>query len=167
MEFSQLGEEMITRIGMLGIGLASVLHVGCGESGPELVPASGSVTLDGKPLKNVIVTFFPQPTGPSSSGTVDVEGKFKLYGPGSKLGAIVGENKVTVVRNSGVGDDAPDAAPSTGSSSDPAKGKDMQAPKVDASKNLPDVYGDSTSTPLSVVVPAGGSSTLEVKLATE
>ena len=49
---------------------------------PQLVPVSGKLTMNGRPLKNVKVDFHPDPdqktTGPGSSGTTDDDGNFTL-----------------------------------------------------------------------------------------
>ena len=76
--------------------------VGCGGSGFELAPVSGSVTLDGKPLQKATVIFEPKAVegtvnaGPVSSGRTDAEGKFTLKTPDGRTGAVVGDHTVKV-----------------------------------------------------------------------
>ncbi|MGE3821108.1 MAG: carboxypeptidase-like regulatory domain-containing protein [Isosphaeraceae bacterium] len=48
--------------------------VGCGESGPKLVPVSGVVTLNGKPLEGAEVSFVPDPTNKDSTPGNDKTG---------------------------------------------------------------------------------------------
>ncbi|RCS53880.1 hypothetical protein DTL42_01555 [Bremerella cremea] len=70
---------------------ALLLTVGCSHSGPSynLSPASGSVTLDGKPVTNALVVFHSD-SSPVASGKTDSSGKFVLetgkHGPGVTKG---------------------------------------------------------------------------------
>jgi hypothetical protein len=82
------------------VGLAALLvacvacDVGCGRR-PTLVPVSGRVTLDGKPLGFGSVMI--QPTGgPAARGTIQPDGSFAVgtFTPGD--GAIVGPASVRV-----------------------------------------------------------------------
>src|SRR4051794_4970198 len=79
---------------------AAALAAGC--SGPKLVPVSGQVTLNGRPLKNVRVEFHPDPdqgaSGPSSSGVTDDDGRFTLICPAraNAPGAVVGHHRVVL-----------------------------------------------------------------------
>ena len=80
---------------------ALVLLVGCGGGEPEGPPigyVEGTVTLDGKPLKGVIVGFEPQGTtsGAPSMGATDAEGHYELTYSASEKGAAIGTHKVTV-----------------------------------------------------------------------
>ena len=72
---------------------------GCGKSaGPEL-PVSGTVTLDGKPVSDVAVRFFPDAgTDPSSGGSAvtGTDGKYVITGGQGKKGLVAGKYKVTV-----------------------------------------------------------------------
>lgn len=89
--------------------LFAILAVsGCGPSGPklpDLVPVSGTVTYDGKPLDNATVTFSPMEGGQAgfgASGFTDSSGKYTLEtaaGDGkTKLGAVPGKYGVTISR---------------------------------------------------------------------
>lgn len=49
---------------------------GCGNG--SLRPVEGIVTLDGKPIDNVIVSFSPESGGTSGAGVTDAQGKFTL-----------------------------------------------------------------------------------------
>ena len=79
--------------------LAVVLsvHSGCGyrSSDIDLADVSGTVTLDGKPLANVLLTFVPD-TGRSSFGTTDAAGFYQLKYTGDTDGAVLGEHKVVI-----------------------------------------------------------------------
>src|SRR5436305_14453351 len=73
---------------------------GCGSSGhnlPKTVPATGVVTLDGKPVDGAQVVLVPagqEITG--ASGVTDSSGRFSLRAYPEKDGAIPGEYKVQV-----------------------------------------------------------------------
>ena len=84
-------------IRMLAIAccIAAVACVGCGESGPPLGQVSGTVTMDGQPLANALVTFTPEAGGRGSTGKTDASGKYELAFVDSK-GALIGAHKVSV-----------------------------------------------------------------------
>ena len=68
------------------VGLA-VLWAGCSR-GPKTIPASGLVTVGGKPLPSASVMFYVK-GGPPASAKTDSSGAFRLS-------ALPGENTVTV-----------------------------------------------------------------------
>jgi len=83
--------------------LLPVLLLGCGKSGPKVVPVSGRVTMDQKPLANADVTFSPTEPGPNnspgleSSGRTDDQGRYSLKVIQDKRdGAVVGPHKVRI-----------------------------------------------------------------------
>jgi Carboxypeptidase regulatory-like domain len=63
------------RLCLLAAALLSI--TGCGNG---LTPITGVVTMDGKPLPNAIVTFFPVDGGSSATGKTDDKGSYKLIG---------------------------------------------------------------------------------------
>jgi len=143
------------------IPLASVLAAGC--SGPKLVPVTGQVTLNGRPLKNVRVEFHPDPdqgvTGPSSSGVTDDSGNFTLTCPSrnNAPGAVIGPHRVVlsdldVYGNVFVG-------------RGDYRSEDPKGPKeVPKFPRFAAVYSDLTKTPFKQQVTANtGPVTLEVK----
>ena len=77
--------------------------VGC-NSGYKIAPVSGRVTLDGKPLANAAVQFYPFPppgsieAGPTSVGHTDENGHYALaLADGTATpGAVVGKHKVFI-----------------------------------------------------------------------
>lgn len=87
-------------LGLLWVFSIAILTVGCGDS--RFVPVSGIVTLDGKPVADVVISFQPASEGadsdfnPGSSGTTDGEGRYELSTRGGN-GAVVGEHTVTLV----------------------------------------------------------------------
>jgi hypothetical protein len=74
---------------------------GCGGSDmPELGLVSGVVTLDGKPVKGLDVSFHPM-DGRPAIGKTDADGKYTLiYKPGMP-GCKVGKNRVTIGNSEG------------------------------------------------------------------
>jgi len=81
-------------------GALLTLLIGCG-SNEKTAPVSGTVTLNGKPVADIAVTFAPvasdgkNVTGTSAFGVTDAAGHYalKLYGTETK-GATVGKNQV-------------------------------------------------------------------------
>lgn len=68
---------------------------GCPASNDGIGTVEGVVTLDGNPVSQVSVMFFPQ-TGRASMGTTDDNGHYKLLYTRSVDGAVIGEHKVTI-----------------------------------------------------------------------
>jgi hypothetical protein len=73
--------RFVSSMALLTVGVL----VGCGsgvkpEVVPPLHPVSGKVTLDGKPIDKVAVTFVPAENnkGNGGSGSTDAEGRFNL-----------------------------------------------------------------------------------------
>ena len=91
--------------------IACVMPCGCSSDGLPLAEVSGTVTLDGKPVPNALVTFNPVAEGFSYSlGKTDVQGNYRLEFTQDKRGALVGEHiiEITTKRIS------PDELPDTG-----------------------------------------------------
>jgi len=82
---------------LLVIGLPML---GCGSRGsrlPKTVPASGVVTLDGKPVDGAQVVLVPAAEGTTGAfGTTNASGRFSLRAYDEKDGAIPGDYKVQV-----------------------------------------------------------------------
>jgi len=80
---------------------AACLAAGCG--GPNVVPVSGRVTLDGKPVSGVHVGFQPVASagnknpGGGSYAITDADGRFTLrLVEGGGSGAVVGKHRVEI-----------------------------------------------------------------------
>jgi hypothetical protein len=71
------------------------LVVGCG--GSKLVPVTGLVTLDTKPVSDAGVMFCPVGPGPAVSGVTDAAGRFQLTTM-NKGGAMVGQYRVAITK---------------------------------------------------------------------
>jgi hypothetical protein len=81
--------------------LGSLSIAGCGSAGahlPKTVPASGVVTLDGKPVDGAQVVLIPTNEGTTTGafGTTNASGHFSLRAFEEKDGAIPGDYKVQV-----------------------------------------------------------------------
>jgi hypothetical protein len=75
--------------------LAALATIGCGDGGPRLVKAGGTVTYLGKPLPGADVVFVPNEGGLPSIGRTDDQGRFSLLTSG-KAGAPIGSHQVSV-----------------------------------------------------------------------
>ena len=78
--------------------LALALMVGgCGEPGPRLYKAGGTVNYKGAPVEGAQVTFAYE-DGDFASGSTDAAGKFQLSYKGKPAGAALGKCKVTLIK---------------------------------------------------------------------
>jgi hypothetical protein len=86
-------------------GLVLAPMVGCGDANrPKVVPVTGTVTFQGKPLDGAQVTFRAQEgrqsAGELAFGTTDAQGRFLLrtvFGPTTSLdGAVPGDYRVFI-----------------------------------------------------------------------
>jgi hypothetical protein len=114
------------------------------------MPVAGRVTLDDKPVPNMIVNFTPQgeTAGNGALGHTDADGRYTLLDARGEAGAYVGEYKVSFYP--GVGQTGP-ADPRLDVVSAPSRG------------GLPAIYLDPNQTPLRATVPKGGG-TIELLL---
>ena len=76
----------------------AALLVGCNQGGPNVVPVSGVLTRNGKPVPNLEVYFMPT-HGRNSVGMADENGRFKLGYTPDQEGALVATHTVFVVFN--------------------------------------------------------------------
>ena len=91
----------ICRVRLTLLGLA-VAVAGCGSSSnlPKLMPLSGTVTFDGKPLSGAAVIFIPTGStrGTSANGYTDKAGMYEVVAKQGDKGAPVGECRVVVMK---------------------------------------------------------------------
>lgn len=140
----------------LGSFLVLLVSVGCGSSGGDtktysgkLVPISGTVTLDGKPIAEVNVSFTMTDKAPEgfrgANGLTDSSGKFQLM-TGTTLGVPPGRYRVSMERWA-----TPDGSPFK---EDPANGIDaVQAQMSGMLKQLiPEKYNDPKQAQFTVTV---------------
>lgn len=73
------------------------LLAGAGCGGREFAEVRGTVLVDGKPLQGAFVTFVPEgPDVVRGVGSTNAEGRYRVIRPGSKVGAMIGKNRVSV-----------------------------------------------------------------------
>lgn len=77
------------------VGLALLVVAGCGSDGPELAEVSGTVSVDGKPVPNAVLTFIPT-GGTTSYGKTNSQGIYTLRFTDSKSGAMLGKHNVEI-----------------------------------------------------------------------
>lgn len=82
------------------LGLAA-LAVGC-DTGPKIVPVSGRVLIDGKPLTTGVVRVMPADFR-AASGRIGPDGRFTLTTRAANDGCVVGTHAVTVIANETLG----------------------------------------------------------------
>jgi hypothetical protein len=92
--------EMSGRLNVVGGvcagAILSLLAIGgCGDRGPRLVPAGGTVKYKGAPLAAADVVFMPDSGSVPSIGRTDEQGKFTLK-TSARPGAPVGGHKVAI-----------------------------------------------------------------------
>ncbi|MGN6133038.1 MAG: carboxypeptidase-like regulatory domain-containing protein [Aureliella sp.] len=86
------------------------MAAGCGSSGPQLADVTGTVTLDGKPVPNAIVTFNPvEPGGSNSLGKTDAQGNYRLEFSQDRKGAMIGKHEVEITTKKISPDEMPDS----------------------------------------------------------
>lgn len=119
---------------------------GGGAAGPDVVPVSGTVKLDGQPAAGVGVMFFPvgMTRGTTYYANTDASGRYELQGSDGRKGAPVGEYKVTCSKFV-----MPDGAPFTSDGT--------QSPEMAGAKELVlPKYSAESQTELKANVAAGG-----------
>jgi len=78
------------------MAVVSGFFTGCSDGRPARVPISGEVLIDGVPLANAFVCFYP-PSGRPSNGRTDGEGRFSLGCFEDADGAQLGTHQVTII----------------------------------------------------------------------
>ncbi|HQU41268.1 MAG: hypothetical protein B7Z73_03230 [Planctomycetia bacterium 21-64-5] len=119
---------------------------GCGKStGPPkalIIPVTGTVTLDGKPLPGADVTFIPSQGIGAFTGRTNDDGSYQLEGLVGAKAKCQGKCGVRISRML-----KPD-----GSLPSP----DEPPANVGATESLPERYSSASTTELSAEVPEGG-----------
>lgn len=129
------------------LGLAGF---GCGggpDNAPEIAPAAGVVNLNGTPLPNATVTFYPE-AGPAGLGIGDASGQFRVKTNGSD-GAVIGKNRVTV------------STPQSSGEIPPADGNEIALLEK---PTIPAKYLSAETTDLIVEIPPDGNVNLKLDL---
>lgn len=130
--------------------LTAVVIIGCTGKDPNepvMVPVSGTVSLDGKPLSGADVSFVPtgQTLGQGAVGRTDKDGSFTLHGRRGGEGAATGSYKVVISKRV-----MPDGSDVHADDKTPP----MESP---AKEKLLPRYSDAERTTLSAIVSAGGT----------
>ena len=81
---------------LLCLLLASQFSVGCGKDGPAIAPVKGLVTVNGKPIEGVQVSFSIKNASRVSVGVTNEKGEFELTTLNTNDGAFAGENLVAI-----------------------------------------------------------------------
>src|SRR5262249_12226146 len=87
--------NMLARRAMRAAFFALVLVAGCPD-GVELGQVGGRVTMEGKPLENALVQFFPSEGGRSAQGRTDENGTYRVEYSARDSGTKVGRSKVMI-----------------------------------------------------------------------
>lgn len=132
-----------------------LVSAGCGESQPTgeiiaVVPASGILTLDGKPLEYYQVSVFPENNRPAV-GVTDTEGKFKLGTNAPNDGAVVGHHRVAVTFQ---------GPPST----NPDEEIMEFTPPPEPTEKIRDEYASPETSGLTIDVPESGTAEIVIDL---
>ena len=139
--------------------LLGLFSGGCGDPLPrahieKVVPVSGTLTFQGKPLEFFQVTFLPTDGRRAAIGVTDAAGKFTMGTNKADDGAPPGTSKVAIVW---VGPPAAEAAGQEEIIDDPSK---LPKPAV----QIPAKYGNPETSGLTQEIPAGGVSDLKIDL---
>lgn len=120
--------------------IGSGCNGGGGPSFDNLVPVSGTVTYNGEPLEQGVVSFAPiDPRGQSATGKV-TDGKFTMQTTVSAPGVIAGKYKVMIESI-----DTPDRAPSTNPN-------DLYPKSINL---IPEKYRDAATSGIEIEVVSG------------
>jgi hypothetical protein len=108
------------------LGLATLLIVDAMRIKP--LQFEGLLTLDGRPVKNALITFVPYDKGPIANARTSPDGKFQLATWGEADGILPGDYQVCVV-------------------------KLVAAPDEDPGEPVPTIYSNMFQSPLRCHVP--------------
>lgn len=143
----------------LTFGLLICFVPGCGgatSDAPKVVPVTGTVTLDGKPLTEAVVRFIPaDPKANGGTGKTDAEGKYSVTHTLNK-GVPAGSYKVVIEQYK-----SRDGKPLK-----MEEGIDIEQLKMQnmVQQSLPPKYSDFNKTELKADVTAGKSNVIDFPL---
>lgn len=158
---------------LLATLIVGLISSGC-DRGPKIVPVTGKVTLDGKPMPFKSVYFFPDRSGATegngAGGYTDADSNYYLISntggsTSDQRGIQPGLYRVTIAEPAIPIDENSFSKPvSTDAAGDAPAAAVVLQPKKKSKDSIPSVYSNPTSTPLVVTVPdAGGELNLELK----
>lgn len=133
---------------LVALGIACLGFMGCsGPSGPKTVPVKGTLTINGQPAKDVMITFSPlDPKSPVAAGEVK-GGSFELFaGSQGAKGAVPGKYKVVLTQKQ------PEMSPEEAAKQ---YGQGAGGPPKPAALSFPEKYTQATTSDKEVEVKAG------------
>ncbi|MFA8021080.1 carboxypeptidase-like regulatory domain-containing protein [Bremerella cremea] len=80
----------------LSLLLLLLATLGCQRVPADMGSVSGTVTLDGEPVRQAMVTFTPQTGGRESFGVTNESGVYKLRYSSQEMGAKIGGHEVRI-----------------------------------------------------------------------
>jgi hypothetical protein len=83
---------------VMPVVLLAAAAAGCAQQGSAMAPASGVVTLGGRPVAGAQVTFMAPTAARAAYGTTDAAGRFVLSTFGTGDGATPGQHVVTITK---------------------------------------------------------------------
>ena len=78
------------------VALIAALVSGCSDGRPPKAPMPGRLTLQGKPLTNVVVNIVPEDLSFGAYGLPDEDGYFRVVSSNGDDGVVLGTHKVFV-----------------------------------------------------------------------
>lgn len=81
---------------VLSLGSFTLAGCGGGASAPDRVSATGTITIDGKPVEGLQVLFSPKPSGRPCVGETDSSGYYSMVYRADAPGVPPGEYAVTI-----------------------------------------------------------------------
>jgi len=164
------------RLAVLALAL---VVAGCGDGGPRLYKAGGTVSYKNAPVADAHLTF-AYDDGNFANGVTGPDGKFQLTYMGKPGGAALGKCKVSIVKEKGITVTAP-ATSGPGKIKTPEEYKKMQEERQNAMKNfaqakatqdaagggdlIPKKYKDATTSGLAYEIKADESqNNFDIKL---
>ncbi|MGE3804067.1 MAG: hypothetical protein AB7K24_05265 [Gemmataceae bacterium] len=123
------------------LAFLTVALVGCGQQVPSLAPVNGTVRLNGHPVPNATVKFYPldSATEAVAAAVTDASGVYSLRFRESHVGAPPGQYKVVL---------------------------STERADVEGAETFPEIYHNPEQTQLIVTVPEGGA-TLDLEAKTD
>jgi hypothetical protein len=155
-----------TLMRLLGLVCLVALLGGCGEAGPTLYPAGGTVTYKGEALDGATVTFSCDEANTVATGKTDAQGRFELSTYKRGEGAAAGKHTVTVSK---VKVSAPSGPPTMEMSKDQKVMDDIMGggfpPElVPPESEIPEKYNDAARPILEFTVSAEASNDFKIEL---
>ena len=145
---------------------------GCGADNPYgAVAVKGTVTVDGKPMDGITISFNPvSGDGMNAGGMTDKQGKFVLTTGGAPFGtgAVPGEYNVTFAKVSNSGSEQPQQSVDEYNAQIAAGGRRSSGPMSRVIHHIPEKYSKSTTSDIKpVLVELKGKNTFDFELTTK